>query len=439
MSATLATAVVILNIEGTVHMGNIFKDMLDAFSTPAEPVKEQPKSKGLGAKASMFIEDPGREAEKAEQTKKATGGSTATVAKMYTNIVREQNKDDTGNTPVVTTKSVAYSPASDDARDISNQGYYPDKIIRDSVRSGRLSSATPRRDVTKEALDDIETMIEKYRSKATSSYGYTVPKVETTYLDDYVDETERATTTKDEPASLSFYERYIAPPKTGLGVDPFRLAGPAEGLQERLAESRRMIAINEPIGKGLYSNVDFDFIMEQEGFKKTAYVPRDKKDKSKAAENSGVTIASGFDLGQRNIGDLKGLSTNLINKLTPYLGLKKQDAIDAVKANPLTITLAEANDINAFAKKTELDRLIKRWDSTSNIKWDNLTKEQATAVASVGFQYGNLAKKTPRFWGFATNGDWDNVSKELRNFKDDYKSRRKREANYLEGTPKRIF
>ena len=442
MTTALATAVFILNIEGTVHMGNIFKDMLDSFSSPSEPVKAEPKSKGLGAKSSMFIEDPGREAEKAEKSKTATGAATATVAKMYTDIVREQNKDDTGNTPIVSTTSVAYSSASDDARDISNQGYYPDKIIRDSMLSGKLSSATPRRNVTTEALDDIEAMIEKNRSKAVRNnrvYKAPIPSVETTYLDDYVDETERAISTEDEPASLSFYERYIAPTKTGLGVDPLRLANPPEGLQERLAETRRMIAINEPIGKGLYSNVDFDFIMAQEGFKKTAYVPRDKKDKSKAEGKSGVTIASGFDLGQRNIGDLKGLSTSLVNKLSPYLGLKKQDAIDAIKATPLTITLAEANDINAFAKKTELDRLIKRWDSTSNTKWDDLTKEQATAVASVGFQYGNLATETPLFWGFATDGDWDNVSKELRNFGDKYKSRRKREANYLEGTPKRIF
>ena len=447
MNSALATAVFIVNIEGTVHMGNIFKDMLDSFSSPSEPVKAEPKSmsKGLGAKSSMFIEDPGREAEKAKKSKTATGAATATVAKMYTNIVRMQNNDDTGNTPVVTTKSVAYSPASDDARDISNQGFDPDKIIRDSMLSGRLSSATPSRNVTTEALDDIEAMIEKNRSRAVRNnrvYKAPIPSVETTYLDDYVDETERAISTEDEPASLSFYERYIAGSKTGLGVDPTKLANPPEGLQERLAETKRMIAINEPIGKGLYSNVDFDFIMAQEGFKKTAYVPRDKKDKSKALENSGVTIASGFDLGQRNIGDLKGLSTSLVNKLSPYLGLKKQDAIDAIdaiKGTPLTITLAEANDINAFAKKTELDRLIKRWDSTSNTKWDDLTKEQATAVASVGFQYGNLATETPRFWGFATDGDWDNVSKELRNFKDEYKSRRKREANYLEGTPKRIF
>lgn len=243
MNTALSIAVFILNIEGTVHMGNIFKDMLDAFSKPAEPVKEQPKPKGLGTKSSMFIEDPGREAEKAEERKKATGSANAAVAKMYTNIVKEQIKDDTGNTPVVATKSVAYSPASDDASDLTNQGYYPDKIIRDSMLSGKLSSATPRRNVTKEALDDIETLIENNRRKATRSvslYGAPVPSVSSKPLDEYVDETERATTTEDD-IPLSFYERYIAPPKTGLGADPLRLARPPKDFLPILTQRLRNI------------------------------------------------------------------------------------------------------------------------------------------------------------------------------------------------------
>ena len=53
MNSALATAVFIVNIEGTVHMGNIFKDMLDSFSSPSEPVKVEPKSKGLGAKSNF--------------------------------------------------------------------------------------------------------------------------------------------------------------------------------------------------------------------------------------------------------------------------------------------------------------------------------------------------------------------------------------------------
>ena len=49
------------------------------------------------------------------------------------------------------------------------------------------------------------------------------------------------------------------------------------------------------------SNIDFDFILEQEGFETEGYVPDAENSKS------GVTIASGFDLGARVLEDLKGL------------------------------------------------------------------------------------------------------------------------------------
>ena len=54
------------------------------------------------------------------------------------------------------------------------------------------------------------------------------------------------------------------------------------------------------------SNIDWDFILEQEGFETTGHVPDVKK------SNSGVTIASGFDLGARKLSDLKGLPKDII-------------------------------------------------------------------------------------------------------------------------------
>lgn len=177
-------------------------------------------------------------------------------------------------------------------------------------------------------------------------------------------------------------------------------------------------------------NVDFDFIKELEGFEVSMYVPKNKK--GKVLGKSGATIASGFDLGQRKESDLKGLPQSLINKLKPYLGKKKKAAADFVKNNPLTITKAEANIINAFAKQQEMKRLIKQWNAVSDVKWDELSKPKATAVASVHFQYGNLPIKTDNFWNYATSGDWISARKELNNFGDDYPTRRKKEAKYLE-------
>ncbi len=69
-------------------------------------------------------------------------------------------------------------------------------------------------------------------------------------------------------------------------------------------------------------SIDHEFIGELEGSRKKGYVPDPKNSKS------GVTIATGFDLGARNIVDLRKLElpSDLITKLTPYLGMKKFEA-----------------------------------------------------------------------------------------------------------------
>ena len=180
------------------------------------------------------------------------------------------------------------------------------------------------------------------------------------------------------------------------------------------------------------TNVDFSFIKEREGYEKSIYVPLEND--GTVLNKSGPTIASGFDIGQKSESDLKGLPTTIINKLKPYLGLKGSAAKTFVDNNKLTLTTKELDTINEFAKKQEIGKLKQAWNnSASTVSFDDLTKEQATVVASVAFQYGNLATETPKFWGYVTSGDWVAAAKELRNFKDDFPSRRKLEANYLEG------
>ena len=95
------------------------------------------------------------------------------------------------------------------------------------------------------------------------------------------------------------------------------------------------------------SNIDWNFISEREGSRiLTGYVPDAKGSKS------GVTIATGFDLGARKASDLAGLSKAIINKLTPYLGIKGAAAQDVAK--DLNITDAEAKKIDEFSKRTKL-------------------------------------------------------------------------------------
>ena len=215
----------------------------------------------------------------------------------------------------------------------------------------------------------------------------------------------------------------------------FDSTSPADaGLMSKPYDSKAMEDINNPLGdtKVVAANVDFDFIKKREGYKKTMYVPVDNK--GKVLGKSGPTIASGFDLGQRSEADLKGLPVSLIAKLKPYLGKRGSTSDIYVKANPLTLTSDEVDDINKFAKKQEVNRLKEDWEgSTSTLGFDDLTEAQATVVASVAFQYGNLPTKAPTFWKHVTNGDWDKAEAELRAFGDKYPTRRTAEADFLAG------
>ena len=63
------------------------------------------------------------------------------------------------------------------------------------------------------------------------------------------------------------------------------------------------------------------------GSQTRGYVP------AAGVSQSGVTIATGFDLSQRSENDLKalGVYSGLIEKLNPYLGAKSEEAKNASK------------------------------------------------------------------------------------------------------------
>jgi len=174
------------------------------------------------------------------------------------------------------------------------------------------------------------------------------------------------------------------------------------------------------------SNINWDFILEQEGFETTGYVPDAENSKS------GVTIASGFDLGARKESDLKGLPEDIIALLTPFLGFTGAEASEI--APNLKVSEDQAKIINEFAKSTELAKLKTKWQNATGTNFDDLPTEQATVLTSVAFQYGDLESRTPNFWKQTTSGDWVGAYKNLLNFGDRYESRRLNEAQLLWGS-----
>jgi GH24 family phage-related lysozyme (muramidase) len=174
------------------------------------------------------------------------------------------------------------------------------------------------------------------------------------------------------------------------------------------------------------SSIDFNFIKDREGYSLEGYVP--EPDKSQ----SGVTVASGFDLGQKQKSDLQGLPKSLQDKLTKYLGKKKQEAVEELQKFPLRITDEEAELLNKKSKEDSIYKLATKWKNKTGRDFSELTPSQQTAIASVSFQYGDLESATPNFWKSITNNQWDKAVSELRNFKDIYPTRRNLEADLLE-------
>jgi GH24 family phage-related lysozyme (muramidase) len=170
------------------------------------------------------------------------------------------------------------------------------------------------------------------------------------------------------------------------------------------------------------SNVDYDFIREREGFKTIGYQPTD---------SSGVTIGMGVDLKSKNRNYFKGLPKKLVDKLAPYFGLTGSSA-EQVASN-LVLEEDEAQQVSEYVKDKELNTLKTKFKKESGVNFDNLPTEIATPIASVAFQYGmgNPKERFPNFWKAATAIDTEAMEQELRNFGDDYGSRRKLEADYL--------
>ena len=190
----------------------------------------------------------------------------------------------------------------------------------------------------------------------------------------------------------------------------------------------------------LPSNIDMEFLAQMEGNESKIYVPTYKKgiDNGKVIGTSGATIGMGFDLGARNVNDLKGLPLSIIEKLEPYLGLKNQEALEYVINNPLMINDEEKNIINQFAKKTEIEKLKTKWQETTGESFEDLDPRAATVIASVAFQHGDLLTKAPNFWKQVTTKDWSGAYSNLLDWDSTGKpsqtqSRREAEAKLLEG------
>jgi hypothetical protein len=176
--------------------------------------------------------------------------------------------------------------------------------------------------------------------------------------------------------------------------------------------------------------VDHTFISDREGGQKLdGYVP------NAGGSMSGVTVGTGIDLGQRSAAEINALpiSDALKTKLAPYAGLTGQAAVDYLTEHPLNLTQEEADDLDDAVRGPLLEDLIRRYNEDSAVPFCELPPEAQTVIASVGYQYGaNLEAEAPNFWRQVTSQQWQQAIDNLRNFGDDYPTRRGLEADLLE-------
>lgn len=180
--------------------------------------------------------------------------------------------------------------------------------------------------------------------------------------------------------------------------------------------------------------IDWTFIGKLEGAGiARGYVPNPD------TSNSGVTIATGFDLGQRSRAQIEsmGLSDDLEARLVPYLGLRGRAALSYLNAHPLVLAPEEVAAIDQAVRADFSTRLANIYDAALDeggtlAAFADLPGAAQTVIASVAYQYGlDLQRRTPRFWSLALAQNWPDVVTELRNFGDAYGRRRGQEADLL--------
>lgn len=153
---------------------------------------------------------------------------------------------------------------------------------------------------------------------------------------------------------------------------------------------------------------------------------------------SGVTVATGCDLGQTDVATLQayGLTDKvLLDKLSPYIGLKKSDALQKLFFLPLLLTVTEASLLDAAVHGGYLVRYVRpAFQKDSRVAFDDLPKEAQAVVFSVCFQKGcgGVRRDWPKLWKYLTQCDWASASHELQHGFRQYTGRRKLEGQLLE-------
>ena len=165
------------------------------------------------------------------------------------------------------------------------------------------------------------------------------------------------------------------------------------------------------------------------------YVPCDKTGRPLGV--SGVTIGTGVDLGQQTGAGLldMGVPHAVVKKLLPYIGLKKDAALAAIKDQPLTLSPAETSALDDAVIKRYLRDIEARYNKDNPASpFADLPPEAQAVLVSILYQRGlGSPKSYPNTWTLLLKGDWPGAAAKLCNgaLWDGYQSRRAAEGKLL--------
>lgn len=192
------------------------------------------------------------------------------------------------------------------------------------------------------------------------------------------------------------------------------------------------------------------FLSKVEGSRQTrGYVPCHKKSGGTANYRgqgdpagytamgaSGVTIATGCDLGQTSV-ELLGsynLAPSIIDDFSPYIGLKKSAALAALHAAPLTISEQAAEATDMAVHLGYLRRfVIPTYENDSGRIFAMLPKQAQAVIMSLIFQKGagGVRREWPKTWKHLCSQDWEAAAHELLTGFTQYRERRRTEGRLL--------
>ena len=134
---------------------------------------------------------------------------------------------------------------------------------------------------------------------------------------------------------------------------------------------------------------------------------------------SGVTIATGVDLGQTDIATLQkiGVSESTILVLRPYIKKSCRAAVNALHDQPLVITEAQAEELDRCMHRYHVGLIEARYNrDAQKLKFADLPWQAQAVIVSILYQRGcGSPKKFPNTWKALCECDWKDAAQRFMN------------------------